>query len=185
MTGQTDKGVGQLLELLGRSSTPPVKKNNFGLGFRDFLGKCMFPASENSSLLVASEQMQNDWPEGRPFVLGVPGLIAEQAAHKDFSRLIIDEAAFCHGPWLGTDSGSQHHLASELFEAGRIFRASGRAVLYVPAPNDGPKFDSPYLRSTCTVDFSDIPSEDLEEGAPQSEIWNFLSLLVAKRYGDK
>lgn len=185
MAAHSDGDVAQLLELLGRSSTPPVKKNSFGLSFSDFLGERMFPMSKNSTLLVASLPILDEWPEESPFVLGVPGLLAEQASHKSFSRLVIDEAAFNSGPWLGADSGAQHHLAGELFEAGRIFRASGRAVLFVPSPSEGPKFDSAYLRSTCTGDFSEIPTEDLEEGAPQSNLWSFLSLLVEKRYGDK
>ena len=185
MPAQANGDVGRLLELLGRSSTPPVKKNSFGLGFGNFLGEAMFPKMENASLLVASSQLKELWPKETPFVFGVPGLLEEQAHHENFSRLILYEEAFYSGPWLGADSGSQRHLAKELFEAGRIFRASGRAVLFVPSPTSGPKFDSSYLKSTCTGDLSNIPSEDLEEGAPQSDIWNFLSLLVEKRFDEK
>lgn len=185
MANQSNKNLTALLEALGRASTPQVKPNRFGISAASFLGTAMFPSEPDSTLLLGTQEMLSTWPRNNNVVLAVPGLIKEQIVDQKFSRLVIDESAFHRGPWIGTDSGGQSHLASELFEAGRIARGTGRAVYFVPTPSSGPKFDSAYIRSTCTVDFSNIPAEDLEEGAPQSEVWDFLLKLVADRYGMK
>ena len=177
--------VAKLLESLGRSSTPPVKKNAFGLDFGNFLGPAMFPSSPNASLVIGTPALFDAWPSDNEAICGVPGLIAEQAANTQFSRLIIDAEAFYTGPWMGADSGGQRHLAEEIFEAGRIFRATGRSVFYLSCPVHGPEFDNAYIRSTSTVDLGDVPEVDLEEGAPQSSLWDYLRAVVDARYGSK
>lgn len=183
MPTQPKSDVAKLLESLGRASTPPVKRNNFGLDFGDFLGPAMFPKGPNSSLVVGAPGLFTSWPSDNEAVCGVPGLIKEQANHTNFSRLIIDAEAFYTGPWIGADSGGQRHLAEEIFEAGRIFRASGRSVFYLSSPHHGPEFDNAYVRSTSTVDLGNVPEEDLEEGAPQSSLWEYLRSVVEERYG--
>lgn len=178
-----DKSVSTLLESLGRASTPPVKVNSFGISLSSFLGSATFAKDYDSSLLVGTRELYDSWPKSSSVVIAVPGLIEAQISDQRFSRLVIDEAAFYSGPWLGAESGNQHHLATEVFNAGRIARGTGRSVYFVPLPSHAPKFDNAFIRSTCTVDFSSIPNEDLEEGAPHSIIWETLEKIVADRYG--
>lgn len=177
-----DKNLDKLLTRLGRSSTPDVKENQAGLTYGSFLESAIQPQHPDSSLVIGSDTLWSRWPADAPAVHAMPGSLTGQAENLSFSRLVIDAEAFRSGPWLGSDTGGNQHLADEIFEAGRIFRATGRFVLWLPGQG-AEGFSTARIRSTSSVDLSSIPEVDLEEDAPQSSMWNVLTEIVEERMG--
>lgn len=174
--------VGGLLARLGRSSTPEVKKSPFGITLgsitrinEDIPGNILTVSNPGTISSVKS-------PENYTF--GVPGMLVEQAKDVSFEYFIIDANAFDNGPWIGSDNGGNKHLADEIFNAGSTMRARGAMVFYIPRSRDqsflnGPEI--PRLISTSTVDLSRVPEVDLEEQAPQSELWEEWIEIARKR----
>lgn len=174
-----DPSVLALLAKLGRASTPPLKKSSFGITLNGMLKPA--ETTTPSSILVSTPESFHILPEPATYQFGIPGVLSEQAAEDCVTRMVIDAAAFHSGPWLGTDNGGNKHLADEVFEAGRLIRARGGVVMFLPDPSttDGPEIAR--IRSTATVDLSHIPAEDLEEKAPQTGDWQYWATMSKKR----
>lgn len=176
-----DASVLALLAKLGRASTPPVKKSSFGITLKGMLKPA--EATAPSSILVSTPESFHALPEPAGYQFGIPGVITEQAAQDCVTRLVIDAMAFHSGPWLGTDNGGNKHLADEVFEAGRLIRARGGIVMFLPDPSTTAGPELARIRSTATIDLSRIPEEDLEEEAPQTVDWQYWANM-AKGRGD-
>lgn len=170
MTDHELGDVTQLLHQMGRSSTPPVPDSDFGIT-RLHLVFGSGNADATEILTVAGSALLERLRSVAPASAGIPGMLAEQAGQPSVVCLIIDELAFHQGPWLGAASGAYHRLAEDIFEAGRVVRARGGNVLYVPAPGLGVGADLPRIRSTATDVITEIPEDHFEENAPQSAVW--------------
>lgn len=174
--------VGGLLARLGRSSTPEVKQSPFGITLgsitkinEDIAGNILIVSNQETIKSVRNPEV---------YTFGVPGMLVEQAKDTSFEYLIIDANAFNDGPWMGSDNGGNKHLADEIFNAGSTMRARGAMVFYIPRARGQNYMNGPEilrLISTSTVDLSRVPEVDLEEQAPQSELWEEWIEIARKR----
>lgn len=166
--------VAALLERLGRSSTPAVRKAPTGITLAELLGVNRYDSA--GQVLFIGSPMLYDYLTARGFEVAwaVPGASVDQATSRDVEILIIENAAFDMGPWLKADSGARQYLAQEVFDTGRQIRARGGIVFYLPQPGRPMGVEEPFIRSTATVDLSRVPEEDREENAPQSDLWTEL-----------
>ncbi|MCG7248608.1 hypothetical protein MHK03_11880 [Corynebacterium simulans] len=173
--------ITSLLEKLGRASTPAVKESGYGISFIELIGGAAKPSSDNATLVIAPQWVLDEWPrEISEPVSCVPGIAQQQAMSAQISSMFIHPEAFTSGVWLNSHTGANHHLAQEIFDAGRELRARGRNVLVLNGDFLNAQHDSALIRATCTVQLDDIPEEDLEEQAPQSPLWNWLISLNEK-----
>lgn len=174
-----------LLSRLGRSSTPEVKNSPFGITLSSITN--INELSLGDILLISTHDTIRNLNEPHKYAFGVPGMLIEQAQDQRYRYLIIDSEAFDQGPWLGADNGGNKHLADEIFTAGGLMRKRGAIVFFIPRyqdhkGNNGPEI--PRIMSTCTVDLSDIPDLDLEEQAPQTQLFNDWTEIARKRESD-
>lgn len=175
--------VAALLERLGRSSTPPVRKASNGITLTELL-KLNLCVSRAQILFVGSPDLYDHLTSsGFQLTWAVPGAAVEQASARNVETLIIDNAAFDTGPWLKTDSGARQYLAQEIFDTGRQVRARGGIVFYLPRIGRPVGVEEPFIRSTSTVDLTAVPEEDREENAPQSDLWNALEQFLGEQNG--
>lgn len=178
------ESVRESLATSGRSSTPAVKGGRFGLS----LGKLVLPGPEDGPtplVLVVGDgllfsHLASRLPPGK-VVSAIPGVIEEQAMQSTVGFLIVDEEGMLQGRWSGIITSTAPHLAEQVFEAGRMLRARGALSLFVSARQriDWPRKN--FILSTTQLDFANIPEVDLEEGAPQSEVWNLLTNFMELR----
>lgn len=161
-----------VLATVGRASTPPVKPSPFGITRGALIGIAEHQAGAHT-VVVGAHDLLPELPRSAEPVRGVPGLLREQMRLPLVSTLVIDWRAFSAGPWLGANTHAALGLTEELFDAGRILRASGRQVIGIPARPLLGSGDARIL-STCTVDMTRVPAVDLEEGAPHSALWTAL-----------
>lgn len=167
--------VAELLERMGRASTPPVPAAKSGITLAELLNVECAGGDEPKILFVGSKQLFSALIQaGFPAVWAVPGAAVIQAQPRTIHTMIIENAAFDEGPWLNADSGGKRPLAQEIFDAGRLLRARGALVFYLPTFKRPIGIDELFIKSTATVDLAKIPAEDLEEGASQSSLWRFL-----------
>lgn len=174
-----------LLSRLGRSSTPEVKNSPFGITLGSITN--INELNPGDVLLISTHATIRELSDPHKYAFGVPGMLIEQAQDHRFKYLIIDSEAFDQGPWLGSDNGGNKHLADEIFTAGGLMRKRGAIVFFIPRhqeqkANNGPEI--PRIMSTCTVDLSDIPELDLEEQAPQTQLFNDWTEIARKRDSD-
>lgn len=162
----------KVLATVGRASTPPVKPSSFGITRGALIGLDEHQAHAHA-VVVGAHDLLTELPAGVEAVCGVPGLLLEQVRLPRVRTLVIDWRAFTAGPWLGANTHAALSLTEELFEAGRIMRASGRQVIGIPVRPFLGSGDARIL-STCTVDMTKVPAVDLEEGAPQGALWTAL-----------
>lgn len=176
--------ISVLLTHLGRASTPALPDGPFGVTMSHVMGTGVRPGSLGVVVVVGSSSLWRYLPHTDNYVHAVPGNLLNQVSEEGVTDLVVDVCAFDEGPWIGSDQGISRGLAEEIFEAGRLLRAAGKSVFYLPPSNraDGP--DLPYIRSTCTIDLADVPALDLEEAAPQREVWNILRSFALRRLGD-
>ena len=111
----------------------------------------------------------------------MPGTAISQAKQNHIRSLLIDTDAFDQGPWISADNGGNRPLAQEIFDAGRELRAKGSIVYWLGNPIRPDQTDTKWLKSTSTVDLHNIPQVDLEEKAPQSDLWKFLVDVALER----
>lgn len=163
----------RVLTLIGRASTPPVPETPFGIS-RGALMDLPATHADTRVVSVAEPVLTRRLQERIPTRAGVPGLLTEQVSLPEVSTLVIDWAAFAGGPWLGANTHSASSLIEEIFEAGRIMRATGRLVLGLPLRPLTATGDA-RLMSTCTVDMTAVPADDLQEGAPLTEAWTIVA----------
>lgn len=166
--------VAALLERLGRSSTPAVKKAPNGITLAELLGVNRYASAEQVLFIGTPQLYDHLTAQGFELTWAVPGAAVDQASSRDVENLVIENAAFDMGPWLKTDSGARQYLAQEVFDTGRQIRARGGIVFYLPEPGRPMGVEEPFIRSTATVDLANIPEEDREENAPQSDLWTEL-----------
>lgn len=164
-----EPNLDRVLTLIGRASTPPVPETPFGIS-RGALMDLPATHADTRVVSVAEPVLTRRLQEQIPTRAGVPGLLTEQVSLPGVSTLVIDWAAFGGGPWLGANTHSASSLIEEIFEAGRIMRATGRLVLGLPLRPLTATGDA-RLMSTCTVDMTAVPADDLQEGAPLTEAW--------------
>lgn len=174
--------VSELLRSLGRASTPPVKESRFGLDLHSLL-QDPNGSGVPDALAVAAPATLALLREPLDVEAAIPGAAALQAQRTQATVLIIDEEAFDAGPWMGADSGVGRQLADEIFEAGRIFRETGRSVLALASPqrSQGPNWR--LIDATTTQWMNQIPDTDLEEHAVQGRVWGELCRITAMREG--
>lgn len=166
--------VAVLLERLGRSSTPAVNRAPNGITLAELLGINRY-ASAGNVLFIGTPQLYDHLTaQGFEVTWAVPGAAVDQASSRDVENLIIENAGFDMGPWLKTDSGARQYLAQEVFDTGRQVRARGGIVFYLPKPGRPMGVEEPFIRSTATVNLAQVPEEDREENAPQSDLWTVL-----------
>lgn len=170
--------VATLLERLGRSSTPPVKQAPNGITLAEVLGVNHYPEGRQLLFVGSPELHKTLCDNGFAPVWAVPGAAVDQARPRQIEALVIDNAAFDSGPWLKADSGARHYLAQEVFDTGRQIRARGGIVFYLPRPERPLGIDEAFIQSTSTVNLAQIPEEDREENAPQSELWTLLERFL-------
>jgi len=170
----------EILSKVGRSATPKVSESLFGISHGELIGDGMFATNHGSVLGVCHSDLSGFLADENSFRFGTPGLLREQAEDTRFSHLLIDVGAFRAGPWIGADSGAYPNLSEEIFDAGRIFRASGRIVILLRRPSYVPGIAYPRIESTSTCLFNEIPEVDLEEGATQSSVWRMLHQFSSK-----
>lgn len=183
MVDTNEQSVHFILDKVGRSSTPDVPTSPFGLTLGQLIGDAAFAKKHGTVLFLGGNDLRgflNERVETRP---AVPGLLGEQSDDARFSHLIIDTAAFAAGPWLGSDSGAFRELSEEIFEAGRVFRATGRIVILLRRPDFSPGEAFARIESTATCTFDNIPGIDFEEGARQSKLWISLQDFVKSQKG--
>lgn len=166
--------VAALLERLGRSSTPPVQQAPNGITLAELLGVNNYPSGGQVLFIGTPELHASLRAGGYNPVWAMPGAAVEQARPREVETLVIDNAAFDSGPWLKADSGSRQYLAQEVFDAGRQIRARGGIVYYLPRPDRPLGIDEAFIRSTSTINLAQVPVEDREENAPQSDLWKLL-----------
>lgn len=174
-----EPNLDRVLTLIGRASTPPVPETPFGIS-RGALMDLPATHADTRVVSVAEPVLTRRLQERIPTRAGVPGLLTEQVSLPGVSTLVIDWAAFGGGPWLGANTHSASSLIEEIFEAGRIMRATGRLVFGLPLRPLTATGDA-RLMSTCTVDMTAVPADDLEEGAPMTEAW----MIVAHHARDR
>ena len=116
-------------------------------------------------------------------VWAVPGAAVDQARSREVECLVIHNSAFDRGPWFKADSGSRKYLAQEVFDTGRQIRSRGGIVYYLASPQRPLGVEEPFIRSTSTVNLTQIPEEDLEENAPQSNLWSVLEQYLEHQNG--
>lgn len=160
----------KVLGALGRASTPDVAQSNFGITLGQLLG-IEFTHRDSEVIVVGSELLLTTLGAVARCMRGIPGLLPEQVSLPHVYALVIDWDAFDHGPWLGANTHTTKSLSDELFEAGRLLRARGKMVLGIPRRACKGTADA-YLLSTCTVDLTNVPDVDLEEGARNSSLWD-------------
>lgn len=166
--------VAALLERLGRSSTPAVKKAPNGITLAELLGVDRYGSAGHVLFIGTPELYDHLSARGFEVTWAVPGAAVDQASPRDVENLIIENAAFDMGPWLKADSGARQYLAQEVFDTGRQIRARGGIVFYLPKPGRPMGVEESFIRSTATVDLTQVPEVDREENAPQSELWTEL-----------
>lgn len=175
--------VAALLERLGRSSTPAVKQAPNGITLVELLGLNSY-SSGGQILFIGSPELQHHLvSHGFDPVWAVPGAAVDQARSRDVECLVIHNSAFDRGPWFKADSGSRKYLAQEVFDTGRQIRARGGIVYYLTSPQRPLGIEEPFIRSTATVNLTQIPEEDLEENAPQSNLWSILEQFLENQNG--
>ncbi|MEJ5998046.1 hypothetical protein [Corynebacterium sp. H130] len=178
MSNGPESNISSVLANLGRASTPTVKQSKFGITLGQLIPLNQEQLTQGRYLVVGSNSFWDFVGERADFVPGTPGLLAELAGERQFDALIIETGAFDEGQWLGADNGVARALAEELFEAGRVMRATGRNVFMVRDKNHFEGADYAYIQSTFTVRLHDIPEVDMEEQAPQSAVWDLLVRYV-------
>lgn len=168
-----------VLARIGRASTPPVKESPFGITLGKLIG---LPGTVDApaAVVVAPPSTREALSEVCRVITGVPGVLREQVAIDGVTALVIDWAAFHGGPWIGANTHGARALSHEIFDAGRLMRASGRSVYGLTGGAMESSTDA-YLRSTCTVDLRDVDPFDLEEQAPQSTLWHTLNEVMDAR----
>lgn len=171
-----------VLAAIGRASTPEVAKFDEGPSLGT-LTRTTVGIAPGSVLFVGVDASKTVIRRHHPVVIGVPGMLIEQASQTTIETLVIDAAAFDSGPWIEADDHQSRHLAEELFEAGRILRSRGGQCWLLPRPAPDGSMTA-RLRSTATADFGDLPGADYEEGAAQSPLWTALVELVSERFSD-
>ncbi|MGR6090122.1 hypothetical protein [Brevibacterium sp. CSND-B09] len=171
-----------VLAAIGRASTPEVAKFDGGPSL-GALTRTTVSIAPGSVLLVGVDDSKAVIRRHHPIVIGVPGMLIEQASQTTIDTLVIDSAAFDCGPWIDADDHQSRHLAEELFEAARILRSRGGQCWLLPRAAAGGSMLA-RLRSTATADFGDLPVAEYEEGATQSPLWTALVELVNKRFPD-
>lgn len=161
-----------LLDKLGRASTPVVPISKMGITLGKLMGTGVPSDCRELCVLMVGRRLEpNVRRAGYTPIVGVPGLLVEQAQDTQVAVLLIDECAFDSGTWLGADIGVSRVLGEEIFEAGRQLRATGRPVYFVPHPQRNDGVDLAYIRSTSTAIVGAIPEIDLEEQATQTPLW--------------
>lgn len=162
----------RVLARIGRASTPSVRESPFGITLGTLLS---LPRAVQApaAVVLAPASVREALASVCTVITGVPGVLRDQVAIDGVTALVIDWAAFDAGPWVEANSHGARALSHEIFDSGRIMRASGRSVYGLTRGAMESSTDA-YLLSTCTVDLRDIPAVDLEEQAPQSGLWNEL-----------
>lgn len=168
----------QVLKRVGRASTPPVPTTPFGIT-RGALLKIDQTHAKCEVIIVGPPALVACLGQAARVAPGVPGALTEQVSMPNVTTLVIDWRAFSAGPWLAANTHAAKSLANEIFEAGRIMRASGRPVLGIPHRPFLHSADA-YLFSTCTVDCTAVPLDDLEEGAPHTRLWEALQANLSE-----
>lgn len=161
-----------VLARAGRASTPPVPATSYGIT-RGQLLRITHTQKECEAIVVGPPPLVERLSRVARIAPGVPGVLTEQVLLPEVTTLVIDWRAFGSGPWLGANTHAALALTDELFEAGRLMRAAGRQVLGIPVSPLRSSGDARLL-STCTLDLTAVPPVDLEEGAPQSSLWDAL-----------
>lgn len=171
-----------VLTAIGRAAAPPVPKidNGPSLGALTGANRLVDPGSV---LFIGTAALADRIQEHRSAVPGVPGMLTEIAANPSVETLVVEGQAFRTGPWIGADDHQSRHLAEEIFEAGRIFRARGGQAWFVPTAELRGSLSARVL-STFTARLDDIPEDDLEEGATQSKLWSALVDLTRNAQPD-
>ncbi|OIR42917.1 hypothetical protein [Corynebacterium sp. NML120713] len=178
--------LNDLLRHLGRAATPPVRESNFKITLHDLIFADKYiQDSKDSILVITSRKMVANWSATTPFEVAMPGSTISQAKQHHIRYLLIDTDAFDQGPWISADSGGNRPLAQEIFDAGRELRAKGAIVYWLGNPTRPDQTDTKWLKSTATVDLHNIPEVDLEENAPQSDLWKFLVDVALEREVNK
>lgn len=172
-----------LLGKLGRSSALKIVNNSEGVSLRRIL-LYSEPVSDNNNLVVAiiSKKLKNMLEEIVDPLIAIPG-DSFQLVTADYSGIVIvDREAFYEGPWLGCDSHTGWQLNEEIFALCDLARTNGIPLYFVdsPRPESG---IAARLRSVadCTFPFVDV-DEELEEGAPLTELFSVLDRLARKRF---
>lgn len=177
-----ESNLDTVLAALGRASTPPVKDSPFGITRGGLMGLAGAQGHART-VVVGSSPLLKQIQQVSPAVAGLPGVLVEQVDLELVDTLVIDWDAFLAGPWLAANTHAAFALMEEIFEAGRRMRATGRLVLGLPRQPLLASGDARLL-STCTVDVSAVPLVDLEEGAPQTPLWDVLASVCAERQKD-
>lgn len=162
----------RVLAALGRASTPPVPERAEGPSLFELMTAAV-PEAQPRIISVVTPVLRAEIRRILPEVTGTPGVLPTVAEIPSVSTFVVESAALFQGPWMGADSHQSKHLAEEIFEAGRILRARGGQVLLVHNVRLTGSM-AKRLLSTFTVDLSDIPPAELEEGARQSPLWDLL-----------
>lgn len=177
-----ESNLEQVLSAIGRASTPPVKESPFGITL-NALTDVHLSQAEVRAIVVGAPALVRRVEGVVSAAPGVPGMLTEQVTLPLVDTLVIDWDAFLAGPWLAANTHAAFALMEEIFEAGRRMRATGRLVLGLPRQPLLASGDARLL-STCTVDVSAVPLVDLEEGAPQTPLWDVLASVCAERQKD-
>lgn len=171
-----------LLKKFGRASTPSVANNKRRLSLRRILSASELPMpSQNVSVAITSTKIHSDLAKIVTIKVAIPGdsyhLISE-----DFNGMVIvDREAFYEGPWLGGDSYLGMALNEEVYKLCELARTNGIPIYYVETPRPETVLNT-RLRNAADCSFPFVGEDELEEGAPLTEVFSVLDRLARKRF---
>jgi len=160
-----------------------VKQAPNGITLAELLGLSTYSSGGQILFIGSPELLDHLTSHGFDPVWAVPGAAVDQARSREVECLVIHNSAFDRGPWFKADSGSRKYLAQEVFDTGRQIRSRGGIVYYLASPQRPLGVEEPFIRSTSTVNLTQIPEEDLEENAPQSNLWSVLEQYLEHQNG--
>lgn len=176
----SDDGLTEVLTKIGRSSTPEVPQNTWGMSLPRAL---RIDATASNSIdffgPISATLVEYLRAKGFQVVSATPGL-SHQIVSEDFSgTVLIDRCALSEGTWFGSYFETSTSLREEIYELCRKARQNGIPVWFL----DFPESDEPYavvrIKSACDTIFPYSDTADFEEEAKLSgrftEIMNYVN----------
>lgn len=191
MNSETAPGdIGPLLERLGRASTPPVNVTAFPIDLGEISGAyTVTPEADPSTgsiwrplMFVGGQALRQRLLERFSLVNTMPFLSLQQLERRECTDLVIDTAAFVHGPWTAAHHIAKQPLLEELVELSVKIRRNG-ALSYLVRHSPEPMKGTARLESVSSIIVPVDEATTSLEGAPPSALLDLLRTFFHEERG--
>lgn len=164
----------------GRASNPPVNTTAYPLRLADLAASA--PQGDPSRRVIGVLSEESRAIVGRYTIVvdARPGMTVDLLTPGIAQMVVVDQAAFADGPWLGAGDGGDVHLVRELAELLRAATRGGGTGVFVG--DSFPTEVTAWLAGAADLALP-FPADhpNLVEGAPLPPVLNELNDLAKER----